>query len=117
MMLRLSSHGTNNPYRGFLVRCVVAPRPGIPKPHVGDDVQRRRFRATVIRRDAEQQLLFVLGLLGCLDEDVEISVIFECVCVNYVVFPLVPLTFCVFLDKLFVGETALGEFVEELHVS
>src|ERR1700730_18197939 len=110
-MLRLSSHGTNNPYRRFPVECFVTPGPGISKPHVGDDMQGCRLRATIVSRDAEQQLLFVLGLLGCLDEDVEISAIFECVCVNYVVFSLVPPTFCVFLNKVFVGETALGEFV------
>jgi hypothetical protein len=83
---------------------------------VGDDVQRCRLWATVVSRDAEQQLLFVPGLLGCLDEDVEISVIFECVCVNYIVFSLIPPTFCVLLNKFVVGETALGELVEELHV-
>ncbi len=54
---------------------VRAPRPGIPVPELGDQMQRRRLGAAIVGGDPEQDV--VAGCLGVLDDHVEVAVVVE----------------------------------------
>ena len=57
------------------LRDVVAPRPRVAKPQRRQQVQRRRVRAAVVRRDEHQDV--VVGALGVLHDHVEVAVLVE----------------------------------------
>ena len=56
-------------------RVLEAPGPGIPECDLRDDVQRCSLRSAVVRRDTEQKLLFVFGILGGFNYNIPITVL------------------------------------------
>ncbi len=97
--------------RGFFLSL---PRPRVPEPERGEQVERRFCRPPVRDRDEDE---YVLGrFLGVLDEDVEIAVLVKGACVHELVFGLVPGPLLIDLDQLAVGIGLLRILVEALHV-
>jgi hypothetical protein len=95
--------------------CIAeAPRPGVSEPQRGEDVQRRRIRAAVRRRDADQRI--VRASLRVLDKDVEITVIVEDARIEQLILHLAAAAAPVGLDQVFVRKRALRVLVEPLHV-
>ena len=93
---------------------VIARRPGVPEPQCGQQVQLRRLRAAVVRRDADQD---VLGPgLGVLDEHVEVPVVVEDPRVEQFVLEVVPGQPAVGFDEVAVRVFALRILVQVLHV-
>src|SRR4051812_15596052 len=94
----------------------MTPAPGVSEPHVRNDVERCRLWTTIVGGDAEQQLFGVIGVFGSLDEDVEVAIVLEGICISDVVLAVFLPSSSILLDQVFVGETALRELVEILHV-
>ena len=71
---------------------------------------------TIVGRDSEQKLLFIVGLFGRFDEYVKVSAIVETSRVNETIFAVQSRAAPIFLDEVLVGEFSLGIFVEKFHV-
>lgn len=60
---------------GLLVGRFVAPSPGVSEGELRDDVQGGRLGAAVVCGYSEENLLFVVSVLGRFDEDVPVPVV------------------------------------------
>ena len=74
-MLGLGNEFTLKRDAGFLVGRFVAPSPGVSEGELWDDVQGGGLGAAVVCGYSEENLLFVVGVLGRFNEDIPVSVV------------------------------------------
>lgn len=102
---------------GRLLICgFPSPGPSIAEPHMRDNVQGRTFGAPVPGSDAEKKLIRVVVVLGSLDKDIPVAILFKDTCVEDLVFLVFLAALRVLLEQVFVGKWLLRILVEELHV-
>ena len=94
--------------------CLVADPPGVTKPEVRHQVQRRRLGTPVDGADADQD---VLGIdLGKLDDDVEVAILIEDPGVEQLELEILARAPPVLAEQLLVGVRPLRILVEHLRV-
>ena len=89
-------------------------RPGVAKPERGEQMEPRRFGASVVDGDPDQDVL--RAILGVLQHNVEIPVIVEDACIKQFVLELLPGPAPVRFDQVLIRKLPLRVFVEVLHV-
>src|SRR6266511_1015925 len=90
------------------------PAPGVAKPQRGQQVQLRRLRTAIRRRDADEDVVW--RGFGVFDNHIEVAVIVEDARVHQFEFRVGLAASPVLLDKTRVRELSLRILVEELHV-
>jgi hypothetical protein len=83
---------------------------------MGDNVKRGTIWASVPGRDAEQQLIRVVIILGGLNDDVPVAVLVEDAGVENLVFLVLLASPGAFFQKVLVGKCILRVFIQELRV-
>src|SRR5882724_1715791 len=93
---------------------LVAPRPGVSEPELREDVDGRRFWASVADRNLQQNVL--RRRLCVLDEHIEVPVLIEDARVDQLAFGILSGANAVLLDQLSIGKCSLRVLVEHLQV-
>jgi len=99
-----------------LVGMRSAPRPGVAKDGLRDDVERSGFGTMIGSPDTDESFVFVLVVLGVLDDNVPITIFVKDVRVEEFVFADLAIAVETLLRETFVGVLRLRIFVEILHV-
>jgi hypothetical protein len=101
---------------GLLLLWLSTPAPGVAEPHLGNDVERCRVRASVPSSDSEEDLIGVIGLFRGLNKDIPISVVVKSIGVCNLVFLIFLSSSGVLVNEIFIRELLLWVLVKEFHV-
>jgi hypothetical protein len=96
------------------LRLLLSPRPGVPEPERGEDVEPGGLGPAIVDGDADQDV--VRTFLGVLEEHVEVPVVVEDARVEQFVLELLPRPPPIRLHEIPVRELPLRILVEVLHV-
>src|SRR5215469_3419080 len=102
----ISRHGTTQ---------VLAPRPGIAKPELRQDVQLAGFRAAIHGCNANEDVFDVR--LGVFDDEIEVAIVRKYASVEQFEFWLAAATAAILIDQRLVRELGLRILVQHAHVA